>query len=445
MNRKYDRRSFIGLTTVGNTEDTALSGISFPKEAPSKSTAGDKPIRLGFIGIGGRGSYHLNAALGIEGVEVPAICELKPVRLHQAKRWVEAAGMPTPRMYDRGPEDYKRLCQEEDLDAIICCTPWQYHTPVCLSAMRNNKHAVSEVPIVITLDEAWELVETYESTGKWATIGLEGLGDLAILNMIHKGMFGEIVHAENGYVHDLRLVKFDPDEEPWRLQHSLDRNGNLYPDHPMAKILPACDINHGDRFDYLVSMSSNSVMLNDYAALNYGKDSLYAKAKVALGDFNATLIHTVNGKMITLNHDTSTPHPREDFRLQGTKGIYLADGRSRRIYLEGLSPVEHEWEPAQKYLDENKPSIVANYNPPPRKGGKIEGHGGGGSTTPFVWDRLIKALRENRLPDWDVYDSVTSSAISPVTELSVANRCKPVDFPDFTKGKWKTRPRINLV
>jgi len=418
--------------------------MGLPKDALFKNPASDKPIRLGFVGIGGRGSYHLNAALGIEGVEVPAICELKPVRLHQAKRWVEKAGLPTPKLYDRGPEDYKRMCQEEDLDAIICCTPWEYHTPVCLYAMRNNKHAVSEVPIVITLDEAWELVETYESTGKWATIGLEGMGDLSILNMIQKGMFGEIVHAENGYVHDLRLVKFNPEEEPWRLQHSLNRNGNLYPDHPMAKILPALDINHGDRFDYMVSMSSSSVMLNNFAALNYGRDSFYATKKVALGDYNATLIRTVNGKMITLNHDTSTPHPREDFRLQGTKGIYLADGASKRIYLEGVSPKEHEWEPADKYLKENQPPVIADYNPPPRKGGKIEGHGGGDTQTPFTWYRLIAALRENRLPDWDVYDSVTSSAISPVTELSVANKCKPVDFPDFTKGKWKTRQRITF-
>lgn len=445
MKKILDHRSLINLNSTGNVGDSTFPGFVYPKEASLNPIASDKPIRIGFVGIGGRGSYHLNAALGIEGVEVPAICELKPVRLYQAKRWVEQAGLPTPRLYDRGPEDYKRLCQEEDLDVIICCTPWEYHTPVCLAAMRSNKHAVSEVPIVITLDEAWELVETYEKTGKWATIGLEGMGNLSILNMIQKGMFGEMVHAESGYVHDLRLVKFDPEREPWRLQHSINRNGNLYPDHPMSAIIPALDINHGDRIDYLISMSSSSVMLNNFAALNYGKDSLFATKKVALGDVNATLIRTVNGKMITLNHDTSTPHPREDYRLQGSKGIYLSDGDSRRIYLEGLSPVEHEWEPADKYLEANKNSALANYNPPPRKGGKIEGHGGGETHTPFNWYRLIKALRENRLPDWDVYDSVTSSAISPVTEQSVANKCKPVDFPDFTKGKWKTRPRITVV
>ncbi|MBL7737533.1 MAG: Gfo/Idh/MocA family oxidoreductase [Chitinophagaceae bacterium] len=448
MDKKYDRRNFIRRTTGGSPGDNAFMGANLFSENTATRHSGDKPVRLGFVGIGGRGAYHLNAALGIEGVEVPAICELKPTRLYQAKRWVENAGLPTPTLYDQGPEDYKRLCEQENLDAVICCTPWEFHTPVCLAAMRNNKHAVSEVPIVVTLDEAWELVETYEKTGKWATIGLEGLGNLSVLNMIRKGMFGKIVHAEGGYVHDLRLVKFDPDEEPWRLQHSIERNGNLYPDHPMASIMPYLDINHGDRFDYLVSMSSSSVMLKNYAELNYGKDSAVANAvkNVALGDCNVTLMRTVQGKMITLNHDTSTPHPREFSRLQGTKGVYIADQGSRRIYLEGVSPKVDQWEPADKYLEENRPSIIANYNPPPRRGGgKIEGHGGGGSQTPMVWTRLIAALRENKMPDWDVYDSVTSSAISPVTEQSVANKCRPVDFPDFTKGKWQTsKPRLTL-
>lgn len=414
-----------------------IKGEDSPDKSSVRPQDGKKTLRLGFIGIGGRGSYHLNCALGIEGVEVPAICELKPVRLHQAKRWVEEAGLPAPRMYDRGPDDYKRLCEQEDLDAIICCTPWEFHTPVCVSAMKNGKHAVSEVPICITLDEAWELVETWEKTGKWATIGLEGMGDQTLLNMIRKGLFGEIVHAQTGYIHDLRMVKFTPDEEPWRLQHSIDRNGNLYPDHPMAKMLPALDINRGDRFDYIQSMSTGSSMLRDYAELNYGKKSPYSDTKYSLGDYNASIVRTVNGKIMTIIHDTSTPHPRENFRLQGTKGIYYSD--ERRIYIEGLSPEAHSWEAADKYFKE---FAVPRPVVPPRRGGNIEGHGGGGSQTPLVWHRLVTALRENRVPDWDVYDSVTSSAIVPLSCDSVANKSKAVDFPDFTKGKWKERPKL---
>ena len=440
----YNRRKFVKLSSAAVGGAAILS--NFPGAVSAMNPQSGKTIRLGFIGIGGRGSYHLNAALGMEGVEVPAICEVIPKRLQQAKKWIEESGRPTPKLYSKGVTDFKRLCETEQLDAVVCCTSWEWHTPICLAAMNNGKHAVSEVPISVTLDEAWQLVETYESTGKWASLGLQGFRDLALLNMIRQGMLGDIVHAETGYIHDLRLVKFDPEREPWRLQHSIDRNGNLYPDHPMSRMLPMFDINHGDKIDFLVSMSSKGGMLNDYAAIYYkNKNHPLTKKKIALGNYNASLIRTVGGKMITLIHDTSTPHPRENFRIQGTKGVYLGDSASKRIYMEGLSPQEHQWEPADKYLKEYEHPVIKNYKPAPRKTGAIVGHGGGETTTPIFWHRLIQSMRENKMPDWDVYDSVTSAAISAITEESVANKSKAVDFPDFTKGKWKTNGQINLV
>ncbi len=442
--KSHDRRTFLKLSTAA-VGGAAFAGVTVPATAKSNTPQDVKPVRLGFIGVGGRGSYHLDVSLGIEGIEVPAVCDIKPDRLYRAKRWVEESGRPTPTLYGDTPTDFKRLCEKEDLDAVIICTPWEWHTPMCLSAMNHGKHAVSEVPIAITLDEAWSLVETWEKTGKWATIGLEGFGELAVLNMIRKGILGDILHAETGYVHDLRMVKFNPEEEPWRLQHAIKRNGNLYPDHPMNKMLPALDINHGDRMDFLVSMSTKSVMLNAYAALNYGPESQYAKMKMALGDYNATLIRTVNGKMITLNHDTHTPHPRESYRVQGTKGVYLADSTSKKIYIEGMSPEEHQWEAADKYLEEYAHPLIKNYNPPPRKGEATRGHGSHDTKTPITWTRLVAALRENKMPDWDVYDSVSSASISPLSEASVANKSKPVDCPDFTKGKWKMRQSLSFV
>ena len=444
MDNKCDRRDFlkISATAVGGM---ALGGMSMVKNSRAQTSQSNKTIRLGFVGVGDRGSYHLDCALGIEGVEVPALCDINDTYLHRAKRWVEESGQPTPRLYGKTNTDFERMCAEEELDAIICSTSWKWHAPICLAAMKNDKHCACEVPIILTLDEAWELVETYESTGKWATLALEGFGDLNLLNMVQKGVFGDIIHAEGGYIHDLRLVKFDPEREPWRLQHSIDRNGNLYPDHPMARMLPHCEINHGDRIDYLVSMSSKAVMLNDYAASFYGPDHPLATKKMAQGDYNASLIRTINGKMITLNFDTNTPHPRGLYRLQGTKGVYI-NGRGLggpRVYLDGISPGHHEWEPADKYLKEYEHPVNKNYNPPPRKA--IRGHGDADTRTPIRWHRLIVALREDKMPDWDVYDSVTSSAITAVTEMSVANRSKPVDFPDFTKGKWETRSPINLT
>ena len=385
---KYDRRNFLKVSSAAMSSMT-LAGITLPEGAAIQNINADKPIRLGFVGVGDRGAYHLDAALGIEGVEVPALCDIKPSYLHRAKRWVEESGQPTPQLYDRGETDFMRLCEEEDLDAVICATSWEWHAPICLAAMRNDKHAVSEVPIVLTVDEAWEVVETYEKTGKWATLALEQAmlesnDGLTLLNMVQKGVLGDILHAESGYVHDLRLVKFDPEREPWRLQHSIKRNGNLYPDHPMNKIMSYMGINHGDRLDHLVSMSSKAVMLNDYASSYFGKENPYATMKMAQGDYNATLLRTVNGKVITLNFDTNTPHPREQFRLQGTKGIYLGDRSpvGSRIYLEGISPEEHQWEPADKYLEEYQHPMVKNYNPPARKTA-LRGHGGNGNQTPL--------------------------------------------------------------
>jgi hypothetical protein len=313
MSQSLNRRNFLQLSAA------AAVGITLSGSASGESTSSSgKPVRLGFVGVGNRGSYHLDCALGIEGVEVVAVCDIDDGALYRAKRWVEEAGQPSPHLYGESKTAYKELCEKETVDCVICCTPWEYHTQVCVTAMKNSKNAVSEVPILITLEEAWEIVETYEKTRKWATIGLEGFGDLTLMNMVRKSVLGEVLHAEGGYVHDLRMVKFNPLEEPWRLQHSVTRNGNLYPDHPMARIMRLLDINHGDRFDYLVSMSSKAVMLNKYAALKYGEQNPYATKKMAQGDVNVTLLHTAGGKMVTLNYDTNTPHPREFFRLQCT-------------------------------------------------------------------------------------------------------------------------------
>ena len=452
MSSDLDRRDFLKISTA-SVAGMTMSTNSFAEQA----TFSGKPVRLGFVGVGNRGSYHLDCALGVEGVEVAAVCDIDDKALYRAKRWVEEAGHPSPHLYGDSKTAFKELCEKETVDCVICCTPWEYHAQVCVASMKNGKNAVSEVPIVITLDEAWEIVETHEKTQKWATLGLEGFGDLTLMNMVRKGVLGEVLHAEGGYVHDLRMVKFNPLEEPWRLQHSVMRNGNLYPDHPMARIMRLLDINHGDRFDSLVSMSTKAVMLNKYAALKYGDQHPFATKKMAQGDVNVTLLHTTGGKMVTLNFDTNTPHPREFFRLQGTKGVFLTgvslpqraskdsvpappvpyQRRGGLIYIDGRTPTEDLWESAEPYYQEYQHPFLNAYKPKSRKQA-LRGHGGGETTTPVSWERLVAALRAGKMPDWDVYDSVTSSAISPLTEKSVAGGSVPVQFPDFTKGKWQT-------
>jgi predicted dehydrogenase len=424
---------------------------SGPAWSSPAQSAGDRPVRLGFVGLGGRGSYHLDCALGFEGVEVPALCEIQDDRLQQAKSWVEDSGRPTPRLYGRGETDFERMCAEEELDAVICCTSWKWHTPVCLAANRSDKHAVCEVPIVLTLDEAWELIETCEKTGKWSTLGLEqallepaGGLFLNLLNLIRTGMLGDIVHASGGYIHDLRQVKFPGGGEPWRLEHSIKRNGDLYPDHPMNLIMPYMDINHGDRFTSLVSMSARSGILNDYAVETLGKNHALATTKMNQGDYNATLLQTEKGKVVTLNFDTNTPHPRGLYRIQGTKGVFIAGSSVEEpmIYLDGISPESHQWEPAGPYLEDCKHPVLKGYNPTERK--SVRGHGGGSGKTPLTWHLLVRDLREGNTPYFDVYDSVTSSVISPLSEMSVANRSQLVEFPDFTRGKWKTRKPFDV-
>jgi len=443
MNNNYNRREFLKFSAAG-IGSIGLAGMTSEKKTKAEETSSaGKPLRIGFVGVGDQGSSHLDCALGIDGVQVPALCDIDNAYLYRAKRWVEESGRPTPRLYGKTKTDFVRMCEQEELDVVICATSWEWHVPVCLAAMKNDKHAVTEVPMVQTVDEAWEVVETFESTGKWATLGFKGVHS-ALSNMIHQGIFGDIIHCEGGYVHDLRLVKFDPEREPWRLQHSINRNGNLYPDHPTCRLMPLMNINHGDRFDYLVSMSSKAAMLNRYAAAYYGDDHPYAKMKMAQGDYNATLIRTANGKLYTLNFDTNTPHPRGFTRVQGTKAVYWrGSGRGSWIYIDGVSPEEHQWEPADKYFKEYAHPAIKNYNPPPRKA--IRGHSGGGRRTPIRWHRLVTALREGKTTEFDVYDSVTSSVISPLSEMSVANKSVPVYFPDFTRGKWKTRPSLESL
>jgi hypothetical protein len=455
MSTEMDRREFLKRSSA-SVAGIAMAGAAFAEQSSSA------PIKLGFVGIGGRGSYHLDCALGMEGVEVVAVCDIDDKALYKAKRWVEEAGQPTPHLYGDSRTAFQKLCEQETLDCVICCTPWEYHAPVCVAAMKNGKNAVSEVPIIITLEEAWELVETHEKTGKWATLGLEGYGDLTLMNMVRQGVLGEVLHAEGGYVHDLRMVQYNPLEEPWRLNHSLTRNGNLYPDHPMSRILRLLDINHGDRFDSLVSMSTKSVSLARFAQLKYGEKGPYANAKFAQGDVNVTLLHTAGGKMCTLNFDTSTPHPREFFRLQCVKGVYQtgvmlpapkgsdtpsrapAPGRNGMVYIDGRSPENDQWESAEPYYKEFQHPFLKTYTPKTRQTA-LRGHGGGSNVTPVNWERLVAALRAGKMPDWDVYDSVTSSAISPLSEKSVAGGNIPVPFPDFTKGKWQTAKPYDIV
>jgi predicted dehydrogenase len=408
--------------------------------AAAAQAADDKPLRVGFVGVGGRGRGLLRNLLKLERVEVPALCDINEENLARAQGMVAEAGQAKPEGYSRGETDFRRLCERADLDLVINATPWQWHTPISLAAMNAGKHAATEVPAAQTVEECWQLVETSEKTGKQCTI-LENdcyyRYVLFTLNIIRAGLLGEVLFAEAGYMHDIRAVKFGavPNGEPWRIEHSVDRNGNLYPTHPIGPLAWWMDINRGDQFAYLTSMSTKARSLKKFAMEQFGADDPRARRDYKLGDVNTTLIRTVKGKTISLYHDTNTPRVKEHIvRVQGSKGVY--NDMMNSIYLDGISPEQHQWEPADEYKKKYDHQLWKKME------SEAAGAGHGGVDYMELY-RLIKNLRAGKTHEIDVYDAAAWSVIVPLSEESVANRSKPVDFPDFTRGKWKTRPPID--
>jgi predicted dehydrogenase len=445
----YDRRDFLRLSAVGGLGLTlgrlGLAGAA-PADAPESSFGVPKvapidSVRIGFVGVGGMGTNHLGNMLRIEGVEVRAICDIVEGKVAHAQDMVVKAGQPKPDGYTRGETDFQRLCQREDLDLVFTATPWEWHVPVCLAAMTNGKHAATEVPAAVTLEDCWQLVETAEKTGRHCVMTENCCYDrteLMILNMVRQGVLGELIHAEGGYLHDLRALKFsNKGEGLWRLAHSINRNGDVYPTHGLGPVAQCMNINRGNQFVRLVSMGSQSRGLQLFAAEKFGPDSPKAKQHYALSDMVTTLIQTAEGQTITINHDTDSPHPySRDILVQGTKGI-VRKYPEEKIYIEGRTK-EHEWEPLESYREEFEHPLWKTI----AERSKGAGHGG----MDFVEDyRLIQALRTGTPTDWDVYDAAAWSAVSALSESSIAKKNSPVDFPDFTRGNWKNRPPLGIV
>ncbi len=447
---EYDRREFVKLGAA-TAFGAALAGASLSASAGEErklgaapaepfSAAPIDPVRVGYVGVGGMGANHVKNLLRIEGVEIRAICDIVEEKVARAQEWVVQAGQPRPTGYSRGEYDFKRLCEQEDIDLVYTATPWRWHVPVCVAAMEAGKHAATEVPAAVTMDECWQLVETAEKFKKHC-IMMENCcydrPEMMIFNMVRQGVFGELIHAEAGYLHDLRGVKFSTDGEGlWRRAHSTNRDGNLYPTHGLGPVAQCMNINRGDRFDYLVSMSSNSRGLQLYAKEQLAPDDPRRNETYVLGDVNVSLIRTVKGLTITLVHDTNLPRPYSRINLvQGTRGI--VHKYPDRVYIEGRSP-EHQWEPLGKYADEYEHPLWKTVG----KEARGAGHGG----MDYIEDyRLIQCLREGTPTDMDVYDAAAWSVVSELSERSVANRSKTIDFPDFTRGRWKTYPPLGII
>jgi len=400
-------------------------------------------VRIGIVGLGMRGPGSVQRMSYIDGVEIKALCDKYPDRVTKAQKILEKAGLPKAKEYS-GNEGWKAMCESNEIDLIYITTPWRLHTPIAVYAMKHGKHAASEVPAAVTIDQAWELVETSEKT-KQHCMMLENccydFFELLTLNMTRQGMFGELIHAEGAYLHNLLGLNFDKNgyADMWRLRENASRNGNLYPTHGLGPIAQCMDINRGDKMDHLVSLSSNDFLMGAEAKARAAKDAFYNEFvdKPYRGNMNTTLIRTAKGKSIMVQHDVTSPRPYSRIHLiSGTKGMASKWPDPERISFGEDWVKEDE---LKTLYDKYSPPIVKHVGDIAKQ---VGGHGG----MDFMMDwRLIDCLRNGLPLDQDVYDAALWSSISPLSEKSVANKSRTQDVPDFTRGAWQTNKQVNLT
>ena len=401
-------------------------------------------VRVGIVGLGMRGPGAVDRLSYIEGVEIKALCDKYADRVEKAQSILTKKGLPAAKSYS-GEEGWKALCESNDIDLVYVTTPWHLHTPISVYAMKNGKHAASEVPAAKTMDECWELVETSEKTKKHMMM-LENccydFFELLTLNMARNGLFGEIVHAEGAYIHDLTkdyLFNKNGYADMWRLKENMTRNGSLYPTHGLGPIAQCMNINRGDKFDYLVSMSSNDFTMGAMANELASKDDFFKPYanKNYRGNMNTTVIKTNHGKTLMVQHDVSTIRPYSRIHLvSGTKGAAQKWPGPEKIALgHGWMKPEEQKQMQEKYtlpIVKHIGEIAKN----------VGGHGG----MDFIMDwRLIDCLRNGLPLDQDVYDAASWTAAGLLSEVSLKKRSASVDVPDFTRGAWQSNKPHDLT
>ncbi len=410
-------------TSPAATGQSRMLGVPFEKHAT---------VRLAVIGTGLRGRSVLREFLAVEGVQVTALADIVPEKAARAAKLVTDAGHAAPALYTNGERDFERLVARDDVDFVYVATPWEWHVPMAVAAMRAGKHVGVEVPVATTLEECWQIVDVSEQTRRHCLIMENccyGYNELLVLNMVRAGAFGQLKHAEAAYIHDLRRLLFeDQDEGLWRRTPHLARDGNLYPTHGLGPVAQYLGIHRGDRFDYLVSMSTPEFGLTEYRREHVPAGSPKHSEQYRCGDLNTSLIKTVQGRTILLQHDVVSPRPYDRLNMiSGTKGVFR--DYPARLYLEGMAGGER-WNPIDSVKAQYEHPLWTNVGELARK---LGGHGG----MDFIMCyRTIQCLREGLPPDFDVYDAAAWSAPAPLSEASVANGSAPARFPDFTRGAW---------
>ena len=436
----------------GMAENVRISGTGM------MTTYHDKPLRnlrVGVVGLG-RGQAGISGFTLVPGGYIAAICDINAARRNRTLKYLADKKAPTPKVYgDKGPEDWKRMCEDPEVDLIYNSTPWQLHVPIALYAMEHGKHVVTEVPSAFTVEECWKLVETSERTQRHC-MQLEnccyGETEMLAYNLVHLGLLGEISHGEGAYIHDLRTANYDKWDEDaggggywdyWRLRHNVVHGGNQYPTHGLGPICMDMDINRGDRFDYLVSVDSKQFGFEEVGKGLHADDPWRSGLKVKMGDMNTSIIKTVLGRTIMVQHNVGTARPYSRLNLiQGTRGV-LQDYPLRIAIEGGLGKGAHGFdekktqEIRQKYkhpLWKTRDEIAKRM--------PVTGHGG----MDFLMVLRLSYCLQNGLPlDMNVYDLASWCCLCELTEKSADSRGRSMDIPDFTRGAWKTAPKLGLV
>ncbi|GAA4441528.1 Gfo/Idh/MocA family oxidoreductase [Pontibacter saemangeumensis] len=418
-----------------HTQRFNMSGYRAPKL---------EKVRIGFVGLGMRGPGAVNRMSRIEGVEIMALCDLLPERAEAVKKKLQEAGTAhNPTLYSGREDAWKEMCLRTDIDLIYITTPWHLHTPIAVYAMDHDKHAATEVPAAVSMEECWQLVETSERTKKHCMM-LENccydFFEILTLNMARQGYFGEIIHGEGAYIHQLVDLNFSKEgyQDMWRLKENMTRNGNLYPTHGLGPICQVMNINRGDAMDYLTAVQSDDFQMFEEAKKRAEGDPFYKPfvQDTYRGNMNTTTIRTKKGKTMMIQHDVTSPRPYSRIHLvSGTKGM------ARKWPEQKIASSHEGW-----LTEEEVKALEAQYTPEIVKrigemAKKIGGHGG----MDFMMDwRLIDCLRNGLPLDQDVYDAASWTAVGLLSEWSVANRSNSIDMPDFTAGAWQTNAPVNL-
>lgn len=432
----------------------ALVGCFSPKDTvESKIVTRDRPVgqtnvlqltaepietvRVGFIGLGSRGKSAVYRFTFLEGVEIKALCDLKKDFVKQAQQTIINRKSTRAEEYI-GEDSWKRLCERDDIDLVYICTDWLTHTPMAVYAMEQGKHVAVEVPAATTLEDCWKLIDTAERTRKHCMM-LENccydFFELNTLNMAQQGLFGEIIHGEGAYIHDLRHKTFQSSDSNgyqnmWRLKYNESHTGNPYPTHGLGPICQVMNIHRGDKMNYLVSVSSSQFGMSAYAKDKFGENSPEATREYKKGDMNTTIIKTEKGKTIMIQHDVTSPRPYSRLHtLSGLKGF----AQKYPMPNIALEPESHNFLPKEEYdklMEDYKHPIIKEIGEVAKQ---VGGHGG----MDFIMDyRLIYCLRNGLPLDQDVYDAAEWSCLVELSEISVLNGGEPVQIPDFTRGDW---------